>query len=206
MKPKITVISRQDEPLLQELLDELHQRGFHGIPVCEQRSELKNYLQSEYKGFFIFCLSPHAVKNWYRPITHDLINYFKIYYYHSLLAQEIKTSIFLYFDFLITGEAKNHTLSTQLNFLEQNYWKKIPLKLLGIRRSRVSRLLQNIIKIMEIADVEDITLDHVSRKLDLQPQIVRQEIKNRLNMNYLDLKNTILKYYHQNYPDESFYF
>ena len=204
MKPQITLISAPDEPLLQELLGELQQHNFHAIHRCEQPGELKKFLRPDYRGFFIFCLSPAALTNWYRQIRQDLVNYFKIYYYHSLRAEEIGKSIFLYFDFLISGETKNHALAMQLNFLEQNYWKKIPFYLLGIKQAQMTILLQNIIKTLEIADVQDITLDHVSEKLGLRREIVHQEIKNQLNMRYMDLKNTILNYYRQNYPHEFF--
>jgi len=71
MKPQITIVSKQDEPLLQELLVKMQQRDFRDIPVCERPAELKEYLQSGYKGFFIFRLSPQTLKDWYGSITRE---------------------------------------------------------------------------------------------------------------------------------------
>jgi len=202
MSPQVIIISNEHEPLLKGLIDELVRHDFTSLKLVYDHDKLSQLLENEFKGFIIFCLSPPDLSRWIPYLKSRLLNYFKIYYYNSLIEAEVDSSMFINFDYLIVGESKNGILSYQLDFLKLNYWRKIPLMYLGIEHSQVSKLLKKIIYTIEKSDINVMTLDHISNKLNISSEIIRQELKNKLNMHYTDLKNSLIDYYRENYPDE----
>ena len=83
-----------------------------------------------------------------------------------------------------------------------NYWRKIPLLRLGIERDKFSNLLKKIILTIEKTDINLITIDHLSSKLNVSSDTIRQELKDKLNINYSQLKSSLISYYREHYPDE----
>jgi hypothetical protein len=202
MIPQIIIISNEDEPLLKDLIDELVRHDFTSLKRVYDHDNFSHLLDSEFKGFLIFCLSPADLARWMPYLKNRLLNYFKIYYYNSLIEENVDSSMFINFDHLIVGESKNGILSYQLDFLKMNFWRKIPLFHLGIEHSQISKLLKKIIYTIEKSDINVMTLDLISTKLNISSEIIRQELKNKLNMHYSDLKNSLIDYYRENYPDE----
>jgi hypothetical protein len=202
MGPQVIIISSEDEHLLKNLIDELIYHEFASLKLIYDGYKLIEQLSHGFKGFIIFCLPPGKLIHWIPFIRKRLLNYFKIYYYHSLIEENVDTSIYANFDYLIAGETKNGILSHQLSFLKMNYWRKIPLLHLGIQQSQISKLIKKIIYTIEKSDISVMTLEHISSKLNISPEVIRQELKNKLNMHYTELKNSLIDYYRKNYPDE----
>jgi hypothetical protein len=202
MSPQVIIVSNEDELLLRQLIDELIRHDFTNLKLVQEQNALLNLINPYFKGFIIFCLPPDDLRHWMPFINGRLSNYFKIYYYNSLIEEDVSASMFLNFDYIIAGESKDAILSYQLDFLKSNYWRKIPLRHFGIEQTQISKLLKKIILTIEKTDINIVTLDHISASLNVSSETIRQELKDKLNINYSELKESLINYYRENYPDE----
>ncbi len=202
MKPKVIIISRKNEPALQQLLHVLKQQEYECPTIVHAKNELKNLETSNFKGFFIFCLPPLEIKEWKQFLEDKLPNFFKIYCYNFLIEHKVDSSIFLNFDFIIAGEEENGALNKQLDFLKLNYWKKIPVTRMGLHNVQRSKLLIRLFRMLERTDINSITLNQISKNLNVSKHRIRKEIMCKLNMHYSDLKIFLIQHYREYYPDD----
>ena len=202
MIPQVIVISQENEPLIRELIDQLIRHDFTNLNLAQRPNDLAELISNDFKGFIIFCLPPEELAAWMPYIDHNLLSMFKIYFYDSLIEEDLNSSLFLQFDYIIAGENKNGILKQQLDFLKMNYWRKIPLLQLGIEQPQLSKLLKKILLTLEKTDINLITLDHISTRLNVSTDTIRNELKDKLNINYSQLKNSLINYYREHYPDE----
>lgn len=202
MGPRIVIIGHKNEPALINLVHTMEDKYFKCKEFIHSRKELRDFNTSDFKGFFIFCLPPGEIKIWLRGLEEKFLNYFKIYHYDYLIEEDIDSSVFLLFDYIIAGEQENGILHRQLEFLKANYWRKIPISTLGFQRVQGSKLIAKLFKIMERTDINLTNLDQLSRKLNVSKDLIRVEIKKNLNMHYSELRTVLLDYYREYYPEK----
>jgi hypothetical protein len=201
MKPKVIIISKRNEPSLQQLMQILKELNYECPTIVYTINKLKNLKTDNFKGFFIFCLPPSEIKEWKQLLEDKIPNFFKIYCYNFLVEHKIDSSIFLNFDYIIAGEEENGILNKQLVFLKLNYWRKIPVTKLGMKNGHRSMLLMKLFRMLERTDINSITLAQVSKQLNISKDRIRREIKCNLNMHYSDLKFFLIQYYREYYPE-----
>ncbi len=167
-----------------------------------QKPNYREFDTKGFKGFFIFCLPPADIKNWLDGMQEKFLNFFKIYSYDYLVEDDIDSSVFLLFDYIIAGEQENGILSRQLEFLKSNYWRKIPISKLGFQKVQGSKLIAKLFQILERTDINLANLDQLSRQLNVSKDIIRVEIKKNLSMHYSELRSTLIDYYQEYYPEK----
>ncbi len=202
MSPKVIIISKKNEPSLKHLVYALEERHIKCDDFIHSKSELKEFDIANFKGFFIFCLPPSDIRNWLKGLEEKFLNFFKIYSYNYLVEDDIDSSVFLLFDYIIAGEQENGILNRQLEFLKSNYWRKIPISKLGFQRVQGSKLIAKLFHILERTDINLTNLELLSKQLNVSKDIIRVEIKKNLNMHYSELRTTLLQYYQEYYPEK----
>jgi hypothetical protein len=197
VNPRVIIISKKNEPSLNLLLTILKAHRIECHDLIHSRAILRELETNNFKGFLIFCIPPAEIKEWFDDLNEDFLNYFKIYNYNNLIEQNLDSSVFLMFDYIISGEQDYLFLSKQLDFLKSNYWRKIPYAKLGIRQLPKSKLIGNLFYIIERTDFDSINLDQLSKKLKVSNRVLRKEIKDHLNLQYSELKSTLLDHYRE---------
>jgi hypothetical protein len=202
MNPRVIIISKKNEPTLSHLIYALKAHKIECQEIIQSRAKLKEIDTENFKGFFVFCIPPAEIKNWLYDVEAKLLNFFKIYSYNYLIEDKIDSSVFLTFDYIIAGEQENGILNRQLKFLKSNYWRKIPFSELGIEKIPESKIIGKLFQILERTDISSASIDQLSNKLNVSKQILRQEIKKSLNIQYAQLKSILLNYYQESYPEK----
>jgi hypothetical protein len=201
MNPKAIIVANKREPFLNKLFVVLDEHKIECQGVIHSRKNLQDIDMQNFKGFFIFCIPPSEIKDWLTDINNRYLDYFKIYNYNYLREDNLLTSVFLYFDFIIAGEQENGILHRQIDFLKSNFWRKIPLSKIGLKKVSDSNLIWELFKLLERIDLNSTSFDKLSKKLNVSKETLRTEINKSLKMQYSELKSFILKYYKENFPE-----
>jgi len=202
MNPKVILISKKNEPSLNFLLTILKEHKIECQNIIHSRANLNEIDTVNFKGFFIFCLPPPEIKKWLQNHDDKFLNHFKIYSYNFLIEDNIDNSVFLKFDFINAGEMENGILHKQLAFLKSNYWRKIPLSILGLKKVPDSKLIRKLFNILERTDINITNFDQLSKKLNVSKEILRREIKKNLKIQYPELRSLLLDYYMEYFPEK----
>jgi len=202
MDPRVIIISKKNEPTIKHLIHALEDQCIKCEEFIYSKQELQKFDTSDFKGFFIFCLSPSDIKIWLKGLEEKFLNFFKIYSYDYLIEDDIDSSVFLLFDYIIAGEQENGILHRQLEYLKLNYWRKIPISALGFQRVQGSKLIAKLFQVLEKTDIDLTNLDQLSKQLNVSKDSIRIEIKKNLNMHYSQLRDTLLQYYQEYYPEK----
>ena len=202
MNPQVILISKKNEPSLNYLLYALGEHAIECHEIIHSRVNLNEIDTVNFRGFFIFCMPPSEIKRWLQNLDDRFLNYFKIYSYNYLIEDKVDTSVFLNFDFIIAGEQENGVLHRQLDFLKSNYWRKIPLSILGLKKVPDSKLIMKLFQILERTDINITSFDQLSKKLNISKEILRREIKKTLKMQYPELISLLHDYYREYYPEK----
>jgi hypothetical protein len=202
MNPEVIIITKKNEPYLNRLINILNEHNIECHNIIYSRDHLKEIETVGFKGFFIFCIPPAEIEKWLQYFDDSFLNYFKIYSYNYLLEDNVDTSVFLKFDFIIAGEQENGILHRQLDFLKTNYWRKVPYSKLGLKKAPDSRLIGRLFQILERTDINITNFDQLSKKLDVSKETLRREISKTLKIHYPELRSLLLEYYRENYPEK----
>ena len=199
MNPQVIIISKKGEPALNLLLFILEEHKIKCHEIIHSRENFRKVDTATFKGFLIFCLPPTEVKEWLQDIEKKFLNYFKIYSYDNLVEDDLNSSVFLLFDYIISGKQEYDFLSKQLKFLKSNYWRKIPYTKLGIKKLPTSKLIGNLFYLLERTDINQTNIDQLSNKLNVSNRVLRREIKKHLNLQYSELKYALINHYRENF-------
>jgi len=199
MNPQVIIISKKNEPLLNLLLNILGEHEIKCHEIIHSRANLRQIDTTNFKGFLIFCIPPSEVKEWLDDMKKEYLNYFKIYNYNNLVDLDLDSSMFLTFDYIISGKQEYNFLNKHLKFLKSNYWRKIPYTKLGIQELPTSKLIGNLFYILERTDLNFASLNQLSKKLKVSNNVLRREIKKHLNLQYSELKSTLINHYREYY-------
>jgi len=203
MIPQVTIISRKSERILKKLIKELRLNRFTNFEVVESIEQVSELILDNYRGFFIFCLPATDLIRWENYIENHLGNYYLLYYYHSLYEERIDTSVFLIFDFVITGEGADCSIAGQLNFLQSNFWKKVPLSKLKVKKKHLPKTIRKLFYHLEsTTDIDSISLSSVIKKLKINEVHFKRDLKESMNLNFTQLKDQLSKYYQSKFPEK----
>ena len=198
---QVVVIGNSGDPISSEVITVLHHRKDFCIRTIEAQDDLSIISQNNFKGFIIISLPSGRLKDWAEQfLKNNLRNYFSVYYYDSFFAERLGHSIYLEFDFVIAGEQRKINLSNLLDYLRENYWRKIPYSLLKVENGSMTNVMRRILFSLENQNSEDLTLEKISTKLRVRKSLIRKEIKSITDLNFSDLKKLIFDYYQENYP------
>jgi len=197
MNPEVIIISKKHEPALNHLHRALREQEIDCKTLVYSREALEKLETKDFKGFFIFCLPPAEITAWLKDNECKFLNHFNIYHYDHLVADKIDHSLFLMFDYMITGMHEYKTLVKHLRYLKINYWRKIPTTKLGLQRMPASNLIDRLFRLLESLDVNTTDLEQVSKKLHVNNHKLQKEIKQHLNLQYCELKSVLVKHYEE---------
>ena len=203
MNPQVIIITEKNDFSLNRLLNVLRDHQIDYYKIIYSKDELKEIETVDLKGFFIFSIPPSEITKWLQSLEDKFLDYFKIYCYNYLLEDKIDTSVFLNFDFIIAGEQENGILHRQIEFLKTNYWRKVPLSRLGLKKLPDSKLIGKLFQVLERTDISITNFDQLSKKLNVSKETLRREIRKDLKIQYPELKTLLLGYYKENYPEKS---
>lgn len=197
---QVIVIGNPEASICSEVVSVLHKRNNFCIKKIDSPEDLSTLLQNGLRGFLIFTLPANRLDKWSDYLSKNgPWNYFSVYYNDSLFTQNISDSIYLEFDFVIAGKQRKANLSNLLNYLTENYWRKIPYSLLPTKNGSITNLMRRILFSFEVQNPEELTLHKISAKLKVPQSFIRQEITNVIDLNFSDLKKLVLDYYQKNY-------
>jgi len=196
MNCRVGIISLENEILLKEIIAELQRNDLY-YHILYYPQEVKQKIDENFKGFFIFCLPPEEVKKWEKEIKSFMNKFFKIFYYHSLITVGFKKELFLQFDFIVVGEKRQKNLSQLLNYLDLNYWRKIPSKIIKGENGEFSPLLQNILFIISTMKDENINIEKIANRLNVKKIDILSEIRKNTGLSFTEFRKHILEYLHQ---------
>jgi hypothetical protein len=202
MKPEVIIISKKDDPSLNYLLYVLTEHKIEYHNIIYSKSSLEKIDLANFRGFFIFCIPPSEIKNWLQNLDERFQDFFKIYSYNYFIEDEIDSSVFQKFEFIVAGEQENGILNRRIDFLKSNYWRKIPFSRLGLKRTTGSKLIGKLFHILEETDISITSIDHLSSKLNVSKETLRREIKKNLKIQYPMFRSLLLNYYKEFYPDK----
>ena len=202
MKPTIILIGKIVDPTFDRLIDMVRKCEFEKINLIYKQDDLGELKEKDFRGFLIYCLQSEELIKWSGYITNNFPACFKVYFYDSLIEENLKNSILLNFDFAIAGKNHEKDLHGLLAYLKINYWKKIPGYVFSKNGKQISDTCRRIINAFEILDIQFANIKNVSTKLDIDTFHIKREIISNLNMNFSDLKETIKTYYYENFPDK----
>ena len=197
MKPEVIIIAKKGEPALSQLYRALREQEIDCRTVVHSREALVALNTANFRGFFIFCLPAADIAEWTKDIECKFLNYFKIYHYNSLVADDIDSSLFLMFDYMIAGTQEYETLIKHLRYLKVNFWRKIPATKLGLQRQPASHLLSRLFRLLERMDVNATSLEQISKRLHVNNTKLQKEIKHYVNLQYGELKSVLVKHYEE---------
>jgi len=203
MNPQVIIITEKNDLYLNRLINVLRDHQLDYYKVIDSRDKLKEIETENLKGFFIFSLPPSEIKKWLQFLDDKLLDYFKIYSYNYLLEDKIDTSVYLNFDFIIAGEQENSILHRQIDFLKSNYWRKVPLSKLGLKKFPDSKLIGRLLQLIEKTDIDITSFDQLSKKLNVSTDTLRREIRRSLKIQYPELRSFLLNYYRENFPEKN---
>jgi hypothetical protein len=201
MDPEAIIISNKDEPALIHLLRALREQKIGCQEIIYTIDRLKEINLQDFRGFFIFCIPPPELKQWLCNLEKKILNHFKIYSYDYLVEDDINSSVFLIFDYIIAGEQEYSTLIKHLQFLKYNYWRKIPFTKLGLQKAPDSRLISKLFHLLERIDVNSTSLQQLSKELKVSKAELQLKIKKYLNINYSQLKSLLIQHYGEYYQN-----
>jgi hypothetical protein len=197
MIPKVIIISNKEESSIERLIDTLHEFKLDCLEIIDCIERLKAINLPDFRGFFIFYLPPAEIGYWIKNLRIEFLNYFKVYCYDYLMVNNINTSEFLVFDFINAGEQEHEALQKHLAFLKDNYWRKIPLSKLGLKKIPDSGLLNKIFYILEHSDIISMTQQKLSNQLNVRDAEVRLELKKHLNLSFSRLRSMLIAHYQE---------
>lgn len=203
MNPQVIIVTKKNDLSLNRLLNVLRDHQIDDYKIIYVTDELKEIETDNLKGFFIFSIPPSEIPKWLESLEDKFLDYFKIYCYNYLLEDKIDTSVFLNFDYIIAGEQENSILHRQIDFLKTNYWRKVPLSRLGLKKLPDSKLIGRLFQILERTDISITDFDQLSKKLNVTKDTLRREIRKDLKIQYPELRTILLGYYRENYPEKS---
>jgi hypothetical protein len=197
MNPRVIIISKKNEPSLNLLMTTLKTHKIECQHLIHSKETLREMKLIDFKGFLIFCIPPSEIKEWFEAMNEYFLNYFKIYNYNNLVEHNFDSSVFLMFDYIISGEQDYQFLNKQLEFLKYNYWRKIPYTKLGIRQLPSSKIIGNMFNLIERSDIDLMSLEKLSKKLKVSNRVLRKEIKEHLKLQFSELKSTLINHYRE---------
>ena len=201
MRPQVIIIGEQDAPVVAEIEILIANRDQMDFRVLNTIKELKNIHKQNLQGFIIFSLPSSKLRRLIDYINTEFQNLFLAFYGKSLFVMTLDNLIHVESDFVIAGEHRKENLIQLLRYLELNYWKKIPLSLLNLENGSITKNMRRIIFAFEILDPADYNLQKISKKTGLLNNVIKQEIQRAVQMTFTEVKNQILSYYKNYFPE-----
>lgn len=198
---QVVVVGDPGDLVCAEVITVLHHRKDFCLRNIDSPDDLSILLQNNFRGFIIISLPSSKLNRWSEHyFKNGLRNYFSVYYYDSFYAGSLSRSKYLEFDFVIAGKQRKENLSNILDYLTENYWRKIPYSLLQLENGSMTNMMRRILFAFETQNAEELTLDKISANLRVPKSFVRQEIKNVIDLNFSDLKRLVFDYYRKKLP------
>jgi len=193
MEYKVAIISKKEDPIQEEISSILNKKNAEYFVLTHPSQSGPEYFDNMF-GFLIIALPGKDLQIWLNKLDKDFNKFFKIYYYKNLSTIEPTPNLFPYFDFIVVGEQRKTNLSRLIDFLSENYWKKIPSNWVREKYGKFHPLMQNILFLISISKEENITLDYLSQKLRVDKEDILKEIKQSSGMNFKQFKKIIRKH------------
>lgn len=177
--------------------ERIHTRIFTDAEECT------TFLENEFEGFLIFQMDPLNLSQWFSKCRYNFYNFYTLYYNSNLYINSLHSSILTNFDFVIVNDKTNMMVLKTIDFLETNFWRKIPARLISTDGNHLNPLVKKIIKIIELSDLHNLTLECIASRLNLNSNIIRHTLRRQCNKSFTELKDTITIYYKNNFPMEA---
>jgi len=195
MSKEIVILGKESNPLVKEIIEILEIQGIEYYFVCSDLEKLTEFFINESKGFIIIiCLPPSHINILKKKYGSSLEPFFKIYYYYYINTVKFEYKIFLWFDFIIVGKLRKKSLFRTIEYLKNNYWRKIPVHIIKGTDDEYSPLFHNILFIISFLKDEKITVKKIADHLRIKENIIIEEIKKNSGLNFSEFKKKILEY------------
>lgn len=201
MNGQVVIVGKENE-ILREAIKALQQVEISDYLLVHNKEDLLQVIREEFQGFIVFAINLDELAGWEEVFEKQLKNYYTVYFYNSLVVDDLSRFVGMDFDFIAVGEERLESFKKLINYLAENYWKKIPVEMLNINYCSLSNLLRKILFLFETSRTQQIKITTLAEKIGVSPHEIRQEIKNTLGLRYSDLKKIIYNYYKYKHPEK----
>jgi hypothetical protein len=203
MRVNALLLRAQNHDSNDKIINYLQSRERIYTRIITDAEECNTFLENGFKGFLVFQMDPPALSHWFSRCRHNFNNFYKLYYNSNLYIHGLYNSIMMDFDFVIVDNSTNIKTLKIIDFLESNFWRKIPARLISDNGNHLNPLVKKIIKIIELSDIHTLTLECVASRLNLNSNIIRHTLRRQCNKSFTELKDTLTTYYKSNFPMEA---